>query len=71
MKHVLLLFTAIAGLFLLGCQASGMVQDGRERERRLANINSLNSRQIVDDWDEFWLQDSNCDLTQWYIDVGH
>lgn len=71
MKHFLLLCTAIAGLILVGCQAAGMVEDGRQRERRLANVYSLNSRQIVDDWDELWLQDANCDLTQWYIDVGH
>ncbi|MFP4105771.1 MAG: hypothetical protein ACLFVU_06720 [Phycisphaerae bacterium] len=68
MKKLLMGFVlALVGLSA-GC--SGMVDTPAERERRFSQINELNQRMIVDDWDYLWLQDRNSRLNEWHVHVG-
>ncbi|MCK5114797.1 MAG: hypothetical protein KAR11_08560 [Phycisphaerae bacterium] len=48
----------------------GMVDTTQERNLRIATINNIQTRMILDDWDELWFYDANLKLTQWSVDVG-
>jgi hypothetical protein len=48
----------------------GMVDDWDERRNRFGGILDNQSRQVVDDWDYFWLQDRSSRLTPWHVQVG-
>jgi len=55
--------TALAAL--TGC--NGMVRDYEERKNMYAQTIDSDLRQLVDDWDNFWLADrSHSRLTEWY-----
>jgi len=70
-KKILLLLVLFVSTLLAGCgRNEGMVDNRAERNRRLAVIMDMNERQIVDDWDEFWLVDQNCKLTGWSVYIG-
>lgn len=51
----------------IGC---GMVSDARTRNMRVAAISNLQTRMLLDDWDELWFYDTNLKLTQWAVNVG-
>lgn len=71
MKKFFLLLLLVIGPALAGCgNNSGMVESSEERNRRLTAVSDINERQLVDDWDEFWLYDQNLKLTEWHVFVG-
>lgn len=49
---------------------SGMVDSRVERDTRLDLVNCIDTAQVLDDWDYFWLYDRNSKLTQWNADLG-
>ncbi|MBN1554015.1 MAG: hypothetical protein JXA11_04665 [Phycisphaerae bacterium] len=70
MKKVIFLLL-ICGAILAGCSNnSGMVDDSSDRNRRLSAVYDTDERQLIDDWDEFWLFDQNLKLTEWHVFVG-
>ena len=71
MKKTILLLLLVLGPVLAGCSKnSGMVASPAERNRRLSAIYDIDERQLVDDWDEFWLFDQNLKLSEWHVFVG-
>ncbi len=71
MKKLILLLILVVGPVLAGCSNnSGMVDSSEERNRRLSAVSDINERQVVDDWDEFWLYDQNIKLSEWQAFVG-
>jgi hypothetical protein len=48
----------------------GMVNTPQERDVRVATIGNIQTRMILDDWDEIWFYDTNLKLTQWAVSVG-
>lgn len=65
---LLLLSCLLLGAILAGC--TGMVDSSSERYRRYEQIEDINRRQLVDDWDYLWLNEKNSRLTQWHPRVG-
>ena len=49
----------------------GMVDNPQERNLRIAIISNLQTRMLLDDWDELWFYDTNLKLTRWAIQVGN
>lgn len=71
MKKFFLILLLVIGPVLAGCgNNSGMVASPEERNRRLSAIYDTDERQLVDDWDEFWLFDQNLKLTEWHVFIG-
>jgi len=48
----------------------GMVSDVQARNMRVAAITNLQTRMLLDDWDELWFYDTNLKLTQWAVNIG-
>ena len=68
MKKWLVLMIVLCGAFLTsGC---GLVDSYDERVTRYKQINNFQSRMLVDDWDYFWLYESNSKLTQYHPYAG-
>lgn len=67
MKRILLTLTLLAGALLGGCT---MTETASERCRRIANINEIQARQLVEDHDYIWLYEKPTYLTPWHIDSG-
>ncbi len=65
---LLLALCVLAGVMLSGC--SGTVASGTERWRRYEQIRDINTRQLVDDWDYFWLYERSPMTTPWHVWVG-
>jgi len=63
MKRMLVLLALLVGM-MMGC--SGMVSTHKEQARRYRTIVNIDMRQIVDDWDYFWLADRPMYLSYWY-----
>jgi uncharacterized protein YceK len=63
MKRFLVLAVLLASV-MSGC---GLVSSYQDRERRYAAITNYNLREIVDDWDYFWLYDRPSYLTYWNL----
>jgi hypothetical protein len=71
MKKFFLILLLVIGPVLAGCSNNtGMVADSEERNRRLSAVHDIDERQLVDDWDEFWLFDQNLKLTDWHVFIG-
>jgi hypothetical protein len=78
MKKIAFLLILFTVTFLVGCdedklsvsRGDGMVENRHARRRRLAACNDYYNRQLQDDWDLFWLYDSNSMLTEWTVYVG-
>ncbi|HAU38490.1 MAG TPA: hypothetical protein DCX07_12345 [Phycisphaerales bacterium] len=68
MKKLALLLVLLAGSFLTGC---GVVDSGGDRMRRVGQINDIQARMAVDDWDYFWLYERDSRLTEWHSRVGY
>jgi hypothetical protein len=64
MKRLFVVLALLAATFMAGC---GLVHTYEERKRRFRNINELQSRMIVDDFDYFWLVDRPTYLSYWYV----
>lgn len=71
MKKFLLILLLVIGPVLAGCSRnSGLVESSDERNQRLAAVSDIHERQLVDDWDEFWLYDENLHLSDWHVFLG-
>jgi hypothetical protein len=68
-KLMMLLAVAVLACGVLG--GCGMVDTYQERNRRIQNINDLQARMFMDDWDYFWLYERNTYLTEWFPHVAH
>ena len=68
MKKQLLLLVLMLGSLLAGC---GLVNSSADRERQYRQINNIQARMFVDDWDAIWLYEKNSGLTQWHPRVGY
>jgi hypothetical protein len=65
MRKVIAIGIAAGLLLLAGC--NGMVRDHDERKAMYAQTIDSDMRQLVDDWDSFWLADrTHSRLTEWY-----
>ena len=68
MRTLVILATLSSSLFLLTGCGSGMAYSGAERNDRFKRIVERDSKQFVDDWDSFWLQDDEPGrLTKWRV----
>ena len=65
---MLLALCILAGVMMSGC--SGMVDSGTDRWSRMQQIDDIQRRQLVDDWDYFWLNDHNSRMSYWHASVG-
>lgn len=54
--------TAVAAS--LGC--NGVVKNYDERMNTYGRVLDMDTRQLVDDWDYFWLADRQYRLTKWH-----
>jgi hypothetical protein len=54
-------------MLMSGC---GITSSFEERVHRHQQIDDLQARMFVDDWDYFWLRERNSYLTEWYPRVG-
>ena len=66
-KLLILLFVCLANL-LVGCE--GMVDTYPERKLRYKQINDLQTRMLVDDWDYVWLYNRSSNMTFWHPRTG-
>jgi len=72
---LLALFVMSMTLALTGCEMgysprSGMVtmmESDRDRNQRIARFQEIECRELVEDWDYFWLIDEPSQLTPWYV----
>ena len=87
MKQLLILTAILVSALLLGCsngnrvetettllQAdghNGLVEEADVRYRRKDNIDNLNKRMMIDDWDDFWLYRRSSMLTRHVTRVGY
>ena len=71
MKRIcsLLVLCVCFAALLTGC--AGLVDSGPERYSRAKQINDLQMRMLVDDWDYFWLYERSSYLTKYHPRVGH
>ncbi len=69
MKNLLLVLAVMICLsaLLSGC---GMTDSYQERVWRYKQIDDLESRMFVDDWDYFWLRERATYLSEYYPHVG-
>ncbi len=68
MKRLLIVFVVILGTFAMtGCTVT---ETRTERKRRISQINDLQLRMLVEDWDYLWLYERNAATTQWNPWVG-
>ncbi len=67
MKKLLIVLVLCLGAFLGGC---GLVDSSSDRGRRYDQINKMQWRMAVDDWDYFWLYERNTYLTEYHPHVG-
>ena len=66
----LLLALVLLGSLLGGCNSPTLVDTPQERNIRIAMECDIKFKELVDDWDFFWLADNECRLTQWHPRVG-
>lgn len=64
MRKLAILLVLCFGAIVTGC---GMVDSYGDRERRCHHVCNYMGRQLVDDWDYFWLCDRPPYLTYWYF----
>ncbi len=86
MKRLLMLTVILASGLLAGCREpsdaahssllqangrNGLAEEAEVRYRRLDNIDNLNRRMMVDDWDDLWLYRRSSMLTRHLVRVGY
>ena len=64
MKRLCLLLVLCVAVFAIGC---GVVDTYAERERRYDHMIDHAAREMVDDWDLFWLADRPLYLSYWHL----
>jgi hypothetical protein len=64
MRLSILLGCLTALTVLTGC--NGMVQTYEDRKNTYSRVLDTDTRQLVDDWDTFWMADRQTRLTEWY-----
>lgn len=72
MKRTTLLALSVAGLLLSGCARPFELgytpaYTARERDRQIARNWDYDGKQLVDDWDSFWLLRPASGLTIWNV----
>ena len=60
-----------AGSLLEANLHNGLLDDTGARSRRYDNIQNLNTRMLVDDWDRAWLFGRSSMLTPYIVRVGY
>lgn len=69
MRKSLLLLVLACSMFASGCAT--LTETPVERDRRILNGWSLDTKMMTEDWDQFWLVDRSSMLTQWHPHVGN
>ncbi len=64
MKSLFVLFVLCVAVWLSGC---GLGDTEHQRELRYKHVVDVNSRELIDDWDHFWLMDRPSRLTRWHL----
>ncbi len=67
MKKLLILSVLVACICMSGCS---MTETTGERFQRYGNIVDIQSRQMTEDWDYFWLMDRPSNLSPWHVRTG-
>jgi hypothetical protein len=65
MRWWVLIGVAVTFVGLAGCH--GMVKTYDDRMNMYSQVLETDARQLVDDWDTFWLADRQYRLTEWYL----
>lgn len=60
-----------SGSLLKANWKNGLLDDTATRSRRYDNIQNLNTRMLVDDWDRAWLFGRSSMLTPYIVRVGY
>ena len=68
MKKALLLLAVMIFITSLMTGCHGMTDSYRERTQRYKQINDLQTRMLVDDWDYFWLYERNTYLSEYTVE---
>ncbi|HUT01212.1 MAG TPA: hypothetical protein VM031_02060 [Phycisphaerae bacterium] len=68
MKTFWILLVLCGMFFLMGCTSAETTE---EHGRRLWLTTDLQARNLVEDWDNFWLYDRNCRMSRWYTRMGY
>ena len=72
MKLMVLLVLGMMGMLLSGCARPGELgytpaYTARERDQQIARNWDYEGKQLVDDWDSFWLMRPASGLTLWNV----
>jgi hypothetical protein len=67
MKTLLVAMLLSLGILLGGCT---MTETPTERNQRIVRGADIQSREMVEDWDVFWLVDRPTYLSPWYVRTG-
>lgn len=68
MKKLLIAAVVVLGSMLVGCTS---VETTGEHGRRYLLTTDLQMRQMVEDWDFFWLMDRKSNLSHWNARQGY
>jgi len=82
MKTFFMVLVLVLSGLVAGCQqqngsslaatgTQGLLDSTDQRNRRHANIDNVNTRMLVDDWDMFWLYERSSSLTPYIVHVGN
>ena len=61
----------LATTLMTGCGGDGVADSYRERMQRIKQIDDVQARMFVDDWDYLWLYERGSYLSEWYPRVGN
>lgn len=67
MKNLLMILVLCLAMLATGCT---MTETATERDQRIAHLNDVNRRMLVEDWDEFWFYGRASHLTNWNLRTG-
>ena len=67
MKTLLMVVVLFLAGVMVGCTS---VETSREHFQRMWLEEELHARNMVEDWDFFWLADRNSRLTGWHARMG-
>lgn len=72
MKLAVLLLLSVSGMLLSGCARPGELgytpgYSAKERDQQIARNWDYDGKQLVDDWDSFWLMRPASSLTIWNV----
>lgn len=68
---ILIVLLCAVAIFSSGCAKPGTVvgvaDTNAERQDRMKEVKNIGWRQLVDDWDTFWLQDKDVRLSEYPV----